>query len=91
MDFSLAWCSKKNFRYDKTYESPRNLIPDRMYDDLDDLPLPKSTKTTNSNSTSNSNSLDNKKTDNISMFNDGYYTHGLSFFLFFFRYLIILN
>ncbi|CBA11608.1 START domain-containing protein [Caenorhabditis elegans] len=62
-------------RYDKTYESPRNLIPDRMYDDLDDLPLPKSTKTTNSNSTSNSNSLDNKKTDNISMFNDGYYTH----------------
>ncbi|CAL2037025.1 unnamed protein product [Caenorhabditis brenneri] len=58
---------------ERTYETPRNLIPDRMYDDLDSLP-PKSSKT-NSNSNSTSNSLDNKKTDNISMFNDGYYTH----------------
>ncbi|UMM24269.1 hypothetical protein L5515_004581 [Caenorhabditis briggsae] len=64
-------------RFDKTFELPsRSLIPDRMYDDLD--VLPKSSKTTNlnSNSTSNSNSLDNNKnSENISMYNDGYYTH----------------
>ncbi|KAF1761409.1 hypothetical protein GCK72_009665 [Caenorhabditis remanei] len=60
-------------RFEKNYETPRNLIPDRMYDDLDVLPPSKSK--TNSNSNSNSSSLDNKKTDNISMFNDGYYTH----------------